>query len=53
MRLRLVILILTTLTFCSTLGQGLDKLKLTDSEVPEGYKLTDEMLYKSIQAATF
>ncbi|HTJ49672.1 MAG TPA: hypothetical protein VL443_09480 [Cyclobacteriaceae bacterium] len=53
MRLRLLILILTALTFYSSFGQGLDKLKLTDSEVPEKYKRTDEMLYKSIQAGTF
>src|SRR6187551_1001636 len=53
MRLRLAILILTALTFHSTFGQGLDKLKLTDTEVPEKYKRTDEMLYKSIQAGTF
>lgn len=53
MRLRLTILILTTLLFNSVFGQGLDKLKLVDSEVPEKYKRTDEMLYKSIQAGTF
>ena len=53
MRLSLAILILATLTFHSTFGQGLDKLKLTDTEVPEKYKRTDEMLYKSIQAGTF
>jgi hypothetical protein len=53
MRLSLAILILTTLTFHSTFGQELDKLKLTDTEVPEKYKQTDEMLYKSIQAGSF
>lgn len=53
MRRRLIILILTALTFNSTFGQGLDKLKLTHSEIPEKYKRTDEMLCKSIQAGTF
>jgi hypothetical protein len=53
MRRSLVILILTTLSFQSTFGQGLEKLKLTDTEVPEKYKRADEMLYKSIQAGTF
>jgi hypothetical protein len=53
MRHRLVILILAVLTFYSASGQGLEKLKLTDAEVPEKYKRTEEMLYKSIQAATF
>ncbi len=53
MKLGLTILFLTTLTYYSTLGQGLDKLKLTDGEVPEKYKSTDKMLYKSIQAGTF
>lgn len=53
MRLSLVILILTTLTFHSTFGQVLEKLKLTDTEVPEKYKRTDKMLYKSIQAGPF
>ena len=53
MKLRLTIIFLATLAYYSTLGQGLDKLKLTDSEVPEKYKSTDKMLYKSIQAGTF
>lgn len=35
------------------LGQGIENLKLTTSEVPEKYKQTDKMLYKSIQAGTF
>lgn len=53
MRLTLIILIATTLTFYSTFGQGIDKLKLMHTEVPEWYKPTDEMLNKSIQAGTF
>ena len=53
MRRTLIVLILTILTFCSTLGQGLDKLKLMGDEVPAKYKTTEEMLYKSIQAGTF
>ena len=53
MTLSLTILILTTLTSLSTFGQGIDKLKLTGTEVPKKYKLTNEMLYKSIQAGTF
>jgi hypothetical protein len=53
MRLSFTILILTTLTFHPTFGQGLEKLKLTNTEVPEKYKRTEEMLYKSIQAGTF
>jgi hypothetical protein len=44
---------LTTLAFYSAPGQGFDKLKLADTEVPEKYKATDQMLYKSIQAGTF
>jgi hypothetical protein len=39
--------------FCSTYGQGIEELKLTNTEVPEKYRATDEMLYKSIQAGTF
>jgi hypothetical protein len=53
MRLTLTILIATTLTFYSTFGQGIDKLKLMHTEVPEWYKPTDEMLNQSIQAGTF
>jgi hypothetical protein len=53
MKLRLTLLLLATLTFYSTFGQGLDKLKLTDTEVPDKYKPSDKMLYKSIQAGTF
>jgi hypothetical protein len=37
----------------STFGQAFEKLKLTETEVPEKYKSTDEMLYKSIQAGSF
>ncbi len=48
-----ILLILTTLTFYSTHGQDLDRLKLTATEVPEKYKATEKMLYKSIQAGTF
>ena len=46
-------LVLTTLVCYSAHGQGLDRLKLTDEEVPERYNASDKMLYKSIQAATF
>ncbi len=53
MRLTLTILSATTLTFYSTFGQGIDKLKLVHTEVPEWYKPTDKMLNKSIQAGTF
>lgn len=53
MRTQLMILLFTAMAFCSALGQGIDRLKLTDNEIPETYKSTDEMLYKSIQAATF
>jgi hypothetical protein len=53
MRVRLTILILTTLTLNSVFAQALDKLKLVDAEIPEKYKPSDEMLYKSIQAGTF
>ena len=38
---------------CLTYGHGLEKLKLTEAEVPDKYKPTDKMLYKSIQAGTF
>lgn len=44
---------LATALFLSTYGQGFENLKLTDTEVPEKYKPTDEMLYKSIQAGAF
>ena len=50
---RLTLTFLVTVIFCSTYGQGIEKLKLIDSEVPDKYKATDEMLYKSIQAGTF
>jgi hypothetical protein len=53
MKQRLTLTLLSTLIFCSTYGQGFEKLKLTDAEVPDKYKPTDEMLYKSIQAGTF
>lgn len=53
MRLTLALLALTTLTIDSIFGQGLDILKLTTTEVPEAYKPTEEMLYKSVQAASF
>ena len=53
MKQRLTLTFLVTTIFCSTYGQAFEKLKLTDTEVPEKYKPTDEMLYKSIQAATF
>jgi hypothetical protein len=53
MKLRLTILFFATLTFYSVLGQGLDTLKLINTEVPEKYKPADKMLYKSIQAGTF
>ena len=50
---RLTLTFLATAIYCSTYGQGFEKLKLTDTEVPDKYKPTDEMLYKSIQAGTF
>ena len=50
---RLTLTFLSTVIFCWTYGQGFEKLKLTDTEVPDKYKPTDEMLYKSIQAGTF
>lgn len=53
MRLRLILLFTLMITFCSTYGQELQTLMLKDSEVPASYKATDEMLYKSIQAASF
>jgi hypothetical protein len=53
MRLRLISLILTSLTFYSAFGQGLDKLKLMDSEVPEKYKRSDEMLYIQFKRGLF
>jgi len=49
----LTILILTILAFYTASGQGLNKLKLTDTDVPKKYTATDKMLYKSIQAGTF
>lgn len=53
MKLRLTILFLGTLMYTCVMGQEIDKLKLNDSEVPEKYKSTDKMLYKSIQAVNF
>ncbi len=53
MNLRLITLILTAFTSYSSFGQGLDNLKLTEAEVPEKYKPSSEMLYKSIQAGLF
>src|SRR5688572_25010620 len=53
MSLRLTIFILATLPFYPTFGQGVDQLKLTETDVPEKYKPTEKMLYKSIQAGTF
>jgi len=50
---RLTLIFFATILFCSSYGQGFENLKLTDAEVPEKYKPTDEMLYQSIQAATF
>lgn len=50
--------VLVTLTFMAMIydpvfGQTLDKLKLTDTEVPAKYKRSDKMLYQSIQAVNF
>lgn len=53
MRKILTTLALTMLTIGSIFGQGLTMLKLTATEIPEGYKPTDKMLYKSVQAASF
>lgn len=53
MKQRLTLTFVATAIFFSTYGQGIEKLKLTDTDVPEKYKPTDEMLYKSIQAGTF
>ena len=53
MGLRLISLILTTQVFSSVFGQGLENLKLTDTEVPDKYERTDEMRNKSIQAGSF
>ena len=43
------------LTFVATLSfaQGVDALKLTNEEVPDGYASSDEVLCKSVQAALF
>jgi hypothetical protein len=53
MKLRWIMLIVATLSYYTTYGQGIDKLKLKHTEVPEWYKPTDEMHFKSIQAGTF
>lgn len=50
---RSIIFIVAALTGSSTFGQGIDKIKLMHTEVPEWYKSTDKMLNKSIQARTF
>lgn len=53
MKLILTVLTLIFLTAYAGFAQGLDKFKLAANEVPEKYKTTDKMLYKSIQAETF
>lgn len=53
MKQRLALTFFATVICCSIYGQEFEKLKLTDTEVPDKYKPTDEMLYKSIQAGTF
>jgi len=53
MRFVLAIFITTTLAFYSAFGQGIEKLKLIHTEVPEWYKPTNEMLNQSLQAKTF
>ncbi|RZJ65425.1 MAG: hypothetical protein EOO50_13970 [Flavobacterium sp.] len=43
-----------SLIFCFTLSaQGFEKIKLFESEIPSGYKLTNTMQCISIQACTF
>jgi hypothetical protein len=51
--MRHLLFILTFLNWTFCLGQQLDKIKLTKSEVPETYKQSKKMLYKSVQAASF
>ena len=53
MRRFLPMLILVTIAFYSASGQGLERLKLKETELPEKYKVADTMLYKSIQAGLF
>lgn len=52
MNFKLIAFLLTFLSITSY-GQVIEKLKLTDTEIPEGYTATDEVLSKSIQAGTF
>jgi hypothetical protein len=52
MKLRLTIILLTIIS-TTTFGQIIEKLKLTETEIPEKYKPTGEKLYISIQAGTF
>jgi hypothetical protein len=53
MRLILIAIILSGCAFFQANGQAFEKLKLVNTEVPEKYKETDQMLYKSIQAGLF
>lgn len=53
MKFAVTIVILATIVNAPAFGQALTELKLNESEVPENYKQTDKMLYKSIQAGTF
>lgn len=47
------LLLLLFIASTNLVAQNLDKLKLTENEVPTGYKLTDESKCISIQACTF
>lgn len=46
----LIIALLATYSVC---GQTFDKLKLTDTEIPDGYKISNEILCKSVQPKIF
>jgi len=51
--LKIAICIAIALFTLTARGQEIHKLKLTDAEIPAGYKASPKMLCKSVQAASF
>lgn len=51
--MRLFAFVIAFLTAWNVSGQVFDKFKLTDSEIPAGYKATDKLLCKAIQPKIF
>jgi hypothetical protein len=53
MKQQLTLTFFLVIIYCSTYGQGFEKLKLTDTDVPDKYKSAKKILYKSVQAINF